>query len=316
MTPGYDRIVHAFAGNRLDREARLRTDADAVEALKSRPDARVAVFANDRPLIAVSADESRMDISWLGMDEAMSLRDGPAPLLFLGSDENGAPHFACRLALDAEGMASASLNERGSFIDLRSLAVQGLLPGDQLGLLAHARSLSGWHARHMFCANCGEKTEPADAGYKRICASCSAEHFPRTDPVAIMVVHHGTDCLLGRQPHFPPGSYSALAGFIEQGESIEEAARREIFEESGVRVGRITYHSSQPWPFLSNLMIGLTGEALDRTLDIDYDEIEDARWFSREEALSMLERTHPDGLVTPPSISIAHQMIKSFYGAK
>ena len=314
----FDRITHAFAGNPLDRAALLRTDAKEVARLLASPEAGVVAFADDRPLIAISGDGNRMDIVWLKPADVLSHRTEGLPLILLGvtqdGDTAGAPRFACRIDTGEDGEADPAFSTLGKFIDLRSLAVQGMLARDQLGILTQARSLGAWHARHTFCANCGAPTQAADAGYKRICGSCSAEHFPRTDPVAIMVVHHGTDCLLGRQAHFPEGSYSALAGFIEAGESIEEAARREIFEEAGVRIGKITYHSSQPWPFPSNLMIGLIGEALDKTLDVDFEEMEDARWFSREEVISMIHRTHEGGLFTPPDISIAHQMIKSFYG--
>ncbi len=314
----FDRITHAFAGNPLDRAAILRTDTAEVDRLLASSDAGIVAFADDRPLISISDDGESMDIAWLKPDDVLPHRVEGSPLTLLGVTQGpelvGAPRFACRVRTDENGEADAAFEARGKFIDLRSLAVQGLLARDQLGMLTQARSLGAWHARHTFCANCGAGTRAADAGYKRICETCKAEHFPRTDPVAIMVVHHGTDCLLGRQAHFPEGSYSALAGFIEAGESIEEAARREIFEEAGVRVGQITYHSSQPWPFPSNLMIGLIGEALDKTLDVDFEEMEDARWFSREEVISMIYRTHDGGLFTPPDISIAHQMIKSFYG--
>ncbi len=322
----FDRITHAFAGNPLDRAAVLRTDANEVARLLASPDAGIVAFADDRPLIAISDDGSRMDIVWLKPADILTHRADGSPLILLGvtqdaeqgtgrtAGKTGAPRFACRIDVGADGEPDPAFSSLGKFIDLRSLAVQGLLARDQLGILTQARSLGAWHTRHTFCANCGAPTQAADAGYKRICGGCGAEHFPRTDPVAIMVVHHGTDCLLGRQAHFPEGSYSALAGFIEAGESIEEAARREIFEEAGVLVGKIAYHSSQPWPFPSNLMIGLIGEALDKTLDVDFEEMEDARWFPREEVISMIHRTHEGGLFTPPDISIAHQMIKSFYG--
>ena len=308
----FDRIVHAFAGNTLIRAAEDRPDPVRLDAILRDPASRVAVFANDKPLITISQDGERMDVCWLGSGEALDHADESFPVILLGTTEGGIAHFACKLKLGEEDTPPAALAERGKFIDLRSLAVQGILDRVELSMLAEARSLAAWHERHGFCSNCGERSESADGGYKRICPVCKGEHFPRTDPVAIMLVHHGSDILLGRQPHFPEGSYSALAGFVEPGETIEEAARREIFEESGVRVGRITYHSSQPWPFPSNLMIGLIGEALGRDLDVDFEELEDCRWFSHEEAMSMLNRTHDKGLITPPDISIAYQLIRSF----
>ena len=206
--------------------------------------------------------------------------------------------------------------DNAKLIDLRSLAAQGVLTHSDLGVLAQARSMLGWHATHRFCATCGAPSAVAEAGYKRQCKSCGREHFPRTDPVVIMIVVHGDDCLLGRGPHFPEGSYSALAGFVEPGESIEEAARREVVEESGIKVGAVDYHSSQPWPFPSSLMIGLIGYAETRELVIDHDELQDARWFPRSEVKQMHEGTHPEGLFTPPPLAIAHHLVRAFVGAE
>ncbi len=308
----FDRIVHAFAGNTLIRAAEDRPDAERLREMLMEPATRVAVFCGDRPLITISENGDRMDVCWLAGEDADRLADDDFPMILLGTSADGIAHFACKLKTGDDDAPPGELDERGKYIDLRSLAVQGLLDRVELSMLAEARSLSAWHERHRFCANCGAPSEPTDGGYKRVCPTCGAEHFPRTDPVAIMLVHHGRDILLGRQRHFPPGSYSALAGFVEPGESIEEAARREIFEESGVRVGLITYHSSQPWPFPSNLMIGLFGEALGRELDVDFEELEDCRWFTEAEAEAMVQRTHEDGLITPPDISIAYQLIRSF----
>ena len=152
-------------------------------------------------------------------------------------------------------------------------------------------------------------------GYKRLCGGCGAEHFPRTDPVAIMLTVTRGKCLLGRGRHFLPGMYSALAGFIEPGETIENAVRRETFEEAGIRLGRVVYHASQPWPFPHSLMIGCFGEPLDEEVRADQNELEDCRWFQRDEVARMLERTHPAGLVVPPSGAIAHHLIRAWVEA-
>jgi NAD+ diphosphatase len=223
---------------------------------------------------------------------------GEDDIIFLGLDDDGHAVFA--------GEETAPVPDAR---DLRSLAIEGELPARDLAMLAQARSLIHWHRRHRFCANCGRETEMSDGGYRRHCASCGADHFPRTDPVVIIVARGEDRFLLGRQASWVKGRYSALAGFVEPGETIEEAARREVLEESGIRVGAISYLASQPWPFPSSLMLGLVGEALSRDIVIDKTELEDARWFSRAEIRLMLEERHPDGLGVPPPMAIAHRIL-------
>jgi NAD+ diphosphatase len=169
-----------------------------------------------------------------------------------------------------------------------------------------------WHARHRFCANCGEVTQLVQGGWRRDCPVCRAEHFPRTDPVVIMLAVSGDRCLLGRQSRFAPGMWSCLAGFVEPGESIEQAVRRETQEEAGIVCGRISYFASQPWPFPMSLMIGCHAEALSSDITVDRSELEDARWFAREEVATMLMRRHPQGLTTPPPVAIAHHIIRAW----
>jgi NAD+ diphosphatase len=172
--------------------------------------------------------------------------------------------------------------------------------------------LLAWHDSHRFCSRCGTETVRRDGGYRRTCPNCEAQHFPRTDPVAIMMVVHGDKCLLARGAHFAPGSYSCLAGFIEPGETIENAVRRETLEETNLPVGRVLYHASQPWPFPYSLMIGCHAEALSDEFTLDKAELEDGRWFTREEVVTMLDRTHPGGLITPPPGAIAAHLIRSW----
>jgi NAD+ diphosphatase len=196
--------------------------------------------------------------------------------------------------------------------DLRSIAVQGLVATEHLPPLAEAKALLSWHARHRFCSTCGTPTNPVDAGWRRQCAACKTDHFPRTDPVVIMLVIDGERCLLGRQSRFAPGMWSCLAGFVEPGESVEEAVRRETLEESGIRCGRVAYFASQPWPFPMSLMIGCYGQALSRDLHVDHGELEDARWFDRDTVVQLLRRQHPGGLSAPPAVAIAHHIIRNW----
>lgn len=195
-------------------------------------------------------------------------------------------------------------------IDLRSLAMYGMLSAEDLGIVGHAGGLMNWHRGHGHCARCGAPTQIEQGGYRRACADCGRHHFPRTDPVVIMLAIHGERCVLGRQPRFVPNMYSCLAGFVEPGETIEGAVRRELAEESGLPIGRVRYHSSQPWPFPHSLMIGCHAEALSTEIDFDTEELEACRWFERDEVRAMLDRQHEDGLFTPPPMAIAHQILR------
>jgi NAD+ diphosphatase len=196
-------------------------------------------------------------------------------------------------------------------VDLRSIAVRGLVPAEELGMLAMAKSLLDWHRRHRFCANCGAPTQAAQAGFRRDCSACGAQHFPRTDPVVIMLITRGDKCLMGRQPRFAEKMYSCLAGFLEPGETIEDAVRRETFEEAGIRVGAVRYMTSQPWPFPSNIMIGCIGEALTDDITFDGEELEDARWFTKDDIRRMLEGAH-EHFAAPAPIAIANYLIREW----
>jgi NAD+ diphosphatase len=193
--------------------------------------------------------------------------------------------------------------------ELRGMAMQGVVAPDQLSAIAMAKSLVNWHQRHGYCANCGTRTAMKQGGWKRDCPNCKAEHFPRTDPVVIMLVTSGDKVLLGRQKQFPPGMYSCLAGFVEAAETIEDAVRREIFEESGIRCTDVNYYMTQPWPYPSSLMIGCTARATNEDIIVDHSELEDARWFDRTEATLMIKRQHPDGLAGPHPFAIAHHLL-------
>jgi NAD+ diphosphatase len=284
---GLEAKIHAFAGGRLDRRANLRQGTAQPLIVK---------LAGDRAVVS-EAQDGRFTLP--RFDEASA-----TDLVLLGLSESGAP-------VAAQAIDEAAVPEGNRLIDLRSLAMQGLLAQEELALLAQARSLLFWHERHRFCANCGRATEAMDGGHRRDCAVCGAQHFPRTDPVVITAVIGSEGLLLGRGHHFQRGVYSALAGFMEPGESIEEAARREIHEETGIVVGEVRYHSSQPWPFPSSLMIGLLAHAKGGEIVIDAAELEDARWFGRAEILEMLEDRHREGLKLPRPAAIAHHLIRA-----
>ncbi|GGE33363.1 NADH pyrophosphatase [Agaricicola taiwanensis] len=292
-----------FTAGALDRMPAQRTDATFLTAETERGDRRFVVFSGDAPLVTT-------DGGCFFTPETAEALGIAADELYLGR-QDGAPIFARRIELEPDsGEAS-----HGTLADLRTLAIEGQIEVSGVALLGLAKSLLSWHRRHGFCANCGERTAPVHGGWRRDCPSCNAEHFPRVDPVAIMLVTEGDRCLLGRQPRFATGSYSCLAGFIEPGETAENAVRREVKEEAGVTVGAVRFLASQPWPFPHSLMIGCHGEALSTDITIDRDELEDARWFTREELRQMIAGTHAGGLRIPPPISIASGMLRHWAGA-
>lgn len=270
-----------FSGPGLDRADAVRARPEEIAALVGREDARELVWRDGIP----------------AMDERGALRwrpVGDAPL-FLGLD-SGAPRFS-PLAEPATQAFSV-------------MPLLAQLGASDAPLFATAMSLARWHARHRYCANCGHATDIIRGGWSRSCPSCSAEHFPRVDPVVIMLVEHEGKVLLGRQPHYPPSRYSALAGFVEVGETIEAAVAREVKEEAGVDVREVRYLASQPWPFPSSLMIGCHAHARSGELTIDKTELEDARWFSRDEVAMALSGTGNAPFLPPPTTAIARTLLE------
>jgi len=310
-----------FQGAPLDRVSERREDPSFIAALRARPDARAVLIARDMPILP-QADAPLVPFFPLAEVERL----GGAQLeALLGLEHSGAPVFAAWLPDGAvEEIADLSdgfLDRRQlvvpgrddlRLVDLRSVAVQGLVEPDALAALGQAKAILGWHARHGFCANCGQPTRVSAAGWRRECDACGAQHFPRTDPVVIMLAIDGERCLLGRQSRWPKGMYSCLAGFVEPGETIEEAVRREIHEEAGIACGEVAYLASQPWPFPSSLMIGCFARAASRDIVVDGVELEAARWFSRDEVVAMFERRHPEGFTAPAPMAIAHHILKSW----
>jgi NAD+ diphosphatase len=292
----------AFVTNILDRAAHLRGNDEKLLALESHPASRAYVVHRDSLVVKRENNGVR---ALLRIDEALKLGANHGTI-FLGL-RDGAAIFGMGIS----AAAAEKLLDRDdvAVAELRGMAMQGAVPSDQLSAIAMAKSMVSWHQRHGFCANCGTRTAMKDAGWKRDCPNCRAEHFPRTDPVVIMLVTSGDKCLMGRQKQFPPGMYSCLAGFVEAAETIEDAVRREIFEESGIHCTDVSYYMTQPWPYPSSLMIGCSARALDQDIVVDRTELEDARWFDRDEARLMMMRQHPEGLAGPHPFAIAHHLV-------
>lgn len=286
----------AFAGSHIDRADHIRNDPAAIEGLKTWR-ARLLRMEGLDPVLT-----SENTLDWGSLADAAP----DSELVFLGLD-----------------------GDRGCFAEVRTSYPSGsphagpaswnamaVLEAGELAAYGGARSLVGWHARHRFCSVCGSATAPVKGGWQRTCTSqsCGAEHFPRVDPVTIMTVEHDGRLLLGRQPRFPEGRYSALAGFVEPGETIEEAVAREVFEEAGVRVRGVAYVISQPWPFPSSLMIGCHAFADDPDITIDKTELDDARWFTRDEVIEALDAgtrgEQGRAFGAPPKTAVAHALLR------
>lgn len=294
----------ANTGSPLDRASERRSDRAFIDAAVSHADAR-AVLIGGETIVLAQTDGGD---PFIPLARARQTADA-AETVFIGTIGD-----AARVGFAIAPEAAEGLKERGELLvtDLRSIAMRGLVHPQHLQPIAIAKALLGWHARHRFCANCGAATAVTEQGWRRDCAACGVQHFPRTDPCVIMLAIDGERCLLGRSARFPPGMYSCLAGFVEPGESLEEATRRETFEEAGVEIGRVTYYASQPWPYPMSLMVGCFAEAKSSALNLDHNEIEDARWVSRKDAALMLARQHPETIFTPPPMAIAHHIIRAY----
>ncbi len=299
-----------FGGSGLDRAAALRGDANQMAALLAK--GAVLPLWRGKPLIAGDA------LAWLPSDTAVL--DGGKPALFLGMD-SGQPRFAVDIShwqpeqamdagfLDQSQQSHPALPETHAFHDLR--AVMAALSPRDAELAATAKALLQWHSTHSFCAACGMASDVINAGWQRSCPACQAQHFPRTDPVVIMLVVRGNKLLLGRSAPWPQGMYSLLAGFVEPGETMEAAVRREVFEETAIVVGTVRYLASQPWPFPASLMLGCLGEATSDQITLDPTELEDALWVTREELVQILAGQHPQ-IKPSRKGSIAHFLMTNW----
>ncbi|WP_439123079.1 NAD(+) diphosphatase [Marivita sp.] len=308
-----------FGGSGLDRAAELRGDIPALAGLMQDPSSRTVILWKGKPLLTVDTD-ARV-LARLPLDHPI-LKDASSAPILLGR-EDGAARFAHDISgwvpeddvsqvgafIDPSEQRHPSCPDDHGFAELRSV-MTALTPRDA-ELAATAKAIIGWHDTHGFCARCGAVSDVTQAGWQRVCQDCGASHFPRTDPVVIMLITHGNKVLLGRSPGWPEGMYSCLAGFVEPGETIEAAVRREVWEEAGVRVGEVRYLSSQPWPFPASLMFGCHGIALTEEINIDPVEIEDALWVSREDVMDALAGLR-EGLLPARKGAIAHFLLRNW----
>ena len=298
-----------YASAAVDRQGHLRRDDRWLAQRLADPATRILPVWRTHNLVIAGSTPSA---AWLSVERAAVLLREGREVAFLGVHESIA-HFAIEVSHLDDPAPVASLAEAATFADLRT--VGPLLDRDQGGLLAYARGMMHWHARHRFCGVCGHPTVSLEAGHVRRCTNeaCGAQHFPRTDPAVIMLVHDGGDrAVLGRQKVWPPGMHSVLAGFVEPGESLEDAVRREVAEEVGLVLAEVTYHSSQPWPFPSSIMLGFTARATTTDLTPATDEIETAAWYTRAEL-----RASPENEVfrLPRRDSIARRLVEDWLAA-
>jgi NAD+ diphosphatase len=299
-----------FAGNPLNRASEKRIDTNWIESKRSDPSSLVLPMWRLEPfLLEPKKSGSPIELGLLRPGIADSLAGAEAPCIFLGLDGERAV-FALDVSAAGDPANVGPLAGLGYFREARAAAQMASIR--DAAIIAQAKALIDWHQRHGFCPRCGAPTKLVDAGYRRLCGKCKAEHFPRVDPVVIMLATHAEACLVGRGKQFPPGMFSALAGFIEPGETIEEAVRRELMEEASVKVGDVTYYATQPWPFPSSLMIGCFAKAESRYAKADDNEIAEVRWIERSVVRELIEGKQREGMRVPPPIAIAHHLIKTW----
>ncbi len=299
-------VNNTFSGNPLNRASERRGDVAWLAELLDAPSTLCLPLWNGSPLTEKTAD-GKVQLAYVAGGMSNELAGGQERLLFMGLWKDTAV-----FAVDMEGAPDPTdgpLNGLGKFADLRQVAL--LLPPTEAAIAATAKGMFEWRRKHRYCAACGEPSQITDGGWKRTCPACRVEHFPRTDPVVIMLPVKGDKCLLGRQAIWPKGMHSALAGFLEPGESIEEACAREVMEEAGLTATSVRYHSTQPWPYPNSLMIGLIAEVDSEDARPDQTELESVRWFTREEARQLIAGGY-DGCFAPPPMAIAHQLLKSW----
>src|SRR5271170_6338555 len=299
-----------FAGNPLNRASEKRTDSNWIDAMRRDPSSLILPIWRLQPfLLGTENARSPIELGLVSPEIVTSFANPEAVCVFLGLDGDTAV-FALDVSEVEDPARVGPLGGRGYFSEARAAAQMASIR--DAAIIGQAKAMIDWHRRHGFCPNCGAPTQMMDAGYRRLCGKCKAEHFPRVDPVVIMLATDGEACLIGRGKQFPSGMFSALAGFVEPGETIEEAVRRELMEEASVKVTEVTYYATQPWPFPSSLMIGCFAKADIRAAKADENELAEVRWIERRVARELIEGKQVDGLRVPPPIAIAHHLIRTW----
>lgn len=301
------------ASTLLDRLSHKRCDPEFIAASQAAAEARFLVLIGLKPVIVSNEARDVAAIRWFTQTDLRALDLPVQEALFLGVDrQTGAGHFALALTEHRASLVRGATGYLRPLVDLRTIATQGIMSEAEVALIGKAKSLAAWHDTARCCGHCGGVTTVKDGGWKRKCWACGQQFFPRIDPVVIMLIMDGERCVLGHEPQFPEKMFSTIAGFVEPGEDIEHAVRREAREEIGVDVGEVRYLTTQPWPFPHSLMIGCIGIAPYGELKPDPAEIVEARWFDRDDCRALLAGTHPEGLWVPGRQAIAHFLIKSF----
>ncbi|MGC2442129.1 NAD(+) diphosphatase [Candidatus Binatus sp.] len=299
-----------FAGSALNRASEKRTDANWIESKRREPSSLTLPMWRLEPFILGSEKSGPpFELGLVRAEIVDSIAGAEAVCILLGLDGERAV-FALDVSAAGDSANIGALAGLGYFRDAR--VAGSMVSIKDSAIIAQAKAMIDWHQRHGFCPKCGAPTKIMDAGYRRLCGQCNAEHFPRVDPVVIMLATHGEACLVGRGKLFPPGMFSALAGFVEPGETIEEAVRRELMEEASVKVGEVSYYATQPWPFPSSLMIGCFAKADSRAAKVDENELAEVRWLERGVARGLIEGKQIEGIRVPPPVAIAHHLIKTW----
>ena len=294
----------------FDRLSGKRGDTNFLSTARNDARARTTVLVDLKPAVSAAGASGAIELIWLSRTDLASAGLDQREQAFLGVDEAGRPHFSIAIAGHELPKQAARLLPPECFAELRALAVAGQISPTELSIAGEARALAEWHRTHPCCSRCGAQTKIVDGGWRRHCWACEREHFPRTDPVVIMLVTEGDACLLGHAPRFPGRMFSALAGFLEPGEDIEHAVAREVKEEVGLDVSEVTYLASQPWPFPHSLMIGCLARAKNRDVTLDPAEIDEVVWADKAAVEQMFAGTHPADIIVPPPYAIAHQLVQ------